>query len=67
VLLDERGSHSFPSAAGGRIDWPVEGGVITSTSDKKNQNHVVSKFHLRDADIRVEFLRPEKGTASSGV
>ncbi|MBA4064408.1 MAG: hypothetical protein C0501_11985 [Isosphaera sp.] len=67
VLLDEKGNHSFLSMAGEKTDWPVEDGVITSTSNKKNQNHVVSKLHFRDADIHVEFLLPEKGAANSGV
>src|SRR3954469_21983564 len=66
VLLDDKGNHSFLSMAGEKIDWPIEGGVITSTP-RKNQNHIVSKFHFRDADIHVEFMLPEKGPANSGV
>jgi hypothetical protein len=66
VLLDDKGKHSFLSMAGEKIDWPIQDGVITSTA-KKNQNHIVSEFHFRDADIHVEFLLPEKGTANSGV
>ena len=65
-LLGEKGTHSFLSMAGGPIDWPVEDGVTTSTP-KKNQNHIVSKLYFRDADIHVEFLLPEKGPANSGV
>lgn len=67
VLLDEKGKHSFLSMAGGKIDWPVEDGALTSTSNKKNQNHIVSTLHFRDADIHVEFLLPDKGTGNSGV
>jgi hypothetical protein len=67
VLLDEKGNHQFLSMAGEKIDWPVEGGVLTSTSNKKNQNHIVSKLHFRDADLHVEFLLPEKGAGNSGV
>ena len=66
VLLDESGKHSFLSMAGEKIDWPIENGVIVSTP-KKNQNHIVSKLHFKDADIHVEFLLPEKGSANSGV
>ena len=66
VLLDDKGKHSFLSMAGEKIDWPVEGGVLTSTP-KKNQNHIVSKLHFQDADIHVEFLLPEKGPGNSGV
>ncbi|MBL8867513.1 MAG: hypothetical protein JNK93_18300, partial [Planctomycetia bacterium] len=36
VLLDDKGNHKFLSMAGGAIDWPIENGVITSTSNKKN-------------------------------
>jgi hypothetical protein len=67
LLLDEKGKHSFLSMAGEKIDWPIEDGVLTSTSNKKNQNHVVSKLHFKDADIHVEFLLPEKGSGNSGV
>lgn len=67
ILLDEKGNHSFLSMAGEKIDWPVEAGVITSTPNKKNQNHIVSKWHFRDADIHVEFMLPEKGPGNSGV
>lgn len=66
VLLDEKGNHSFLSMAGEKIDWPVEHGVIVSTP-KKNQNHIVSKLHFKDADIHVEFLLPDKGSGNSGV
>ncbi|MBL8864024.1 MAG: DUF1080 domain-containing protein, partial [Planctomycetia bacterium] len=64
---DDKGNHKFLSMAGGAIDWPIENGVITSTSNKKNQNHIVSKLHFKDADIHVEFLLPEKGPGNSGV
>lgn len=67
VLLDDKGNHSFLSMAGEKTNWPVEGGVLTSTSNRKNQNHVVSKLHFRDADIHVEFQVPERGTGNSGV
>mgnify|MGYP000405352867 CR=1 FL=1 len=66
ALLDEKGKHSFLSMAGEKIDWPIEDGVAVSTP-KKNQNHIVSKLHFKDADIHVEFLLPEKGPANSGV
>jgi hypothetical protein len=66
VLLDDKGTHSFLSMAGEKIDWPVADGALVSTP-KKNQNHIVSKLHLRNADIHVEFLLPEKGPANSGV
>jgi hypothetical protein len=67
ALLDDKGNHSFLSMAGGKIDWPVADGVTTSTSNKRNQNHIVSAFHFKDADIHVEFMLPEKGAGNSGV
>jgi hypothetical protein len=67
VLLGEKGEHAFLSMAGEKIDWPIENGVTTSTSNKKNQNHLVSKLHFKDADIHVEFMLPEKGPGNSGV
>lgn len=67
VLLAEKGNHLFLSMAGEKINWPVEEGVITSTSNKKNQNHIVSRLLFKDADIHVEFMLPEKGTGNSGV
>lgn len=66
VLLDDKGNHQFLSMSGEPINWPVENGVIVSTP-KKNQNHIVSKLHFKDADIHVEFMLPEKGPANSGV
>ncbi|MEI8283333.1 MAG: DUF1080 domain-containing protein, partial [Armatimonadota bacterium] len=66
ILLDEKGKHLFLSMAGDKVNWPVEDGMLISTP-KGNQNHIVSKLHFRDADIHVEFLLPEKGTANSGV
>ncbi len=67
VLLDDKGKHFFLSMAGEKINWPAVDGVITSTSNKKNQNHIVSKLHFKDADIHVEFMLPEKGSGNSGV
>jgi hypothetical protein len=68
VLLDEQGKHSFLSMSGEKINWTVEdGGVLVSTPNKKNQNHIVSQYHFKDADIHVEFMLPEKGPANSGV
>ncbi len=66
-LIDAKGNHAFLSMAGEKINWPVVDGVMTSTSNKKNQNHIVSTFHFKDADIHVEFFLPEKGSGNSGV
>ena len=66
VLLDDRGNHLFLSMAGEKINWPIENGVLVSTPNKKNQNHIVSKLHFKDADIHVEFMLAEKGPSNSG-
>jgi hypothetical protein len=65
-LLDDKGQHLFLSMTGEKINWPIEEGVITSTP-KRNQNHIVSTLHFKDADIHVEFMLPEKGPANSGI
>lgn len=67
ALLDDKGNHAFLSMAGDKINWPIADGVIVSTSNKRNQNHIVSKLHFKDADIHVEFMLPEKGPANSGI
>ncbi len=67
VLLGPKGEHAFLSMAGEKVNWAVDGDALVSTSNKKNQNHIVSKLHFKDADIHVEFLLPEKGPANSGV
>jgi alpha-galactosidase len=67
VLLDDKGNHAFLSMAGEKINWPVEDGVLTSTANRRNQNHIVSKLHFRDADLHVEFMLPPKGSGNSGV
>jgi hypothetical protein len=66
VLLDEKGNHLFLSMTGEKINWPVTEGVLVSTP-RRNQNHIVSKLHFKDADIHVEFLLPDKGPGNSGV
>lgn len=66
VLLDDKGNHSFLSMAGEKTNWPVKEGVMVSTP-KRNQNHIVSKLHFKDAHIHVEFLLPDKGPGNSGV
>jgi hypothetical protein len=65
-LLDDKGNHLFLSMAGEKINWPfVEGGLVSTP--KRNQNHIVSQLHFKDADIHVEFLLPPKGPANSGI
>lgn len=66
VLLGDD-SHRFVAMNGEPIDWPLEEGVLTSTSNGRNQNHIASTFHFRDAEIHVEFMIPAQGSGNSGV
>ena len=67
VLYDGKDVNLFLSKEGGKIDWPIEDGVLVSTRGGGRANHIVSKLHFRDADIHVEFMLPEKGSGNSGV
>lgn len=67
ALLDDQGKHRFLSMAGEKVNWPVEAGGVLVSTPKKNQNHIVSDLHFKDAELHVEFLLPEKGPANSGV
>ena len=52
---------------GGKINWPIEEGALTSTRGRGHGNHLVSRLHFRDAEIHVEFMLPKKGSGNSGV
>jgi len=67
VLYDGKEVNLFLSKEGGKIDWPIEDGALVSARGKRGVNHVVSKFHFRDAEIHVEFMLPPKGSGNSGV
>ena len=68
VLLGESSDHEFLSMGGDKPNWPFENGAITSSpSDGGNQNHIVSKWHFRDADIHVEFKVSPKNQGNSGI
>lgn len=66
VLWDGEGTNLFLSKQGEKIDWKIEDGVLVSTRGR-NTNHIVSKYHFRDADIHVEFMVPPKGPGNSGI
>ena len=67
VLFGEDTEPQFLSMAGGEIDWPVEDGALVSTRENRRSNHIVSKWHFRDADIHVEFVVDKKGHGNSGI
>jgi len=67
VVLFGDGVNHFLAMHGGAINWPIESGVLVSSRGGGNTNHVVSKFHFRDADIHVEFMLPEQGSGNSGI
>jgi len=67
VLFDGNDVNLFLSKDGGPINWPIEAGALVSSKGGGNTNHLVSKFHFRDAEIHVEFMLPEKGSGNSGI
>ncbi|MEZ6103234.1 MAG: DUF1080 domain-containing protein [Pirellulaceae bacterium] len=67
IVLLENGEHQFLSMKGEAINWPWQDDSLVSTRGGGNKNHIVSKWHFRDADIHVEFLLPEKGSGNSGI
>ena len=67
VLLGAESALGFLSKNGGEIDWPLEEGTLVSTRGSERSNHIVSKWHFRDADIHVEFMVAEKGEGNSGI
>jgi len=66
VLFDGK-ENSFLSMSGEPINWPVEDGALVSTKGGQRVNHIVSKWHFRDADIHVEFMTDKKGGGNSGI
>ncbi|MGF1582954.1 MAG: DUF1080 domain-containing protein [Gemmataceae bacterium] len=67
ILFDGKGTNEFLSMAGEKINWPITDGALVSTQRRGNVNHIVSRFHFRDADIHVEFMLPPKGSGNSGI
>ena len=66
VLFDGGAKVEFVSKHGKSIDWPLVDGTLESFRSQK-ANHIVSKWHFRDADIHAEFMLPEKGSGNSGL
>lgn len=67
VLFDGKDTNHFLSMKGKVIDWPIEDGCLVSYRGGGRTNHVVSKYHFRDADIHVEFMVHPKGSGNSGI
>ncbi|WP_166831255.1 3-keto-disaccharide hydrolase [Thalassoroseus pseudoceratinae] len=66
VLFDGGNTVEFVSKLGKPINWPLVDGTLESSGGQK-ANHIVSKWHFRDADIHAEFLLPATGTGNSGL
>ena len=66
VLFDGGADVGFLNKHGEPIDWPVVDGTLESSGGQK-ANHIVSKWHFRDADIHAEFMLPENGPGNSGL
>ena len=67
VVLLGPGKNEFLGMTGGKIDWPTKDGELVSTHGGNNVNHVVSRYHFRDADIHVEFVLPKDSPGNSGI
>ena len=67
VLFNGEDANHFLSMKGEAIDWPIEDGCLVSYRGGGRTNHVVSKYHFRDADIHVEFMVHPKGSGNSGI
>ena len=67
VLFGGEKTNLFLSMKGEPIDWPIEDGCLVSSRGKGRTNHLVSRFHFRDADIHVEFMIAPKGSGNSGI
>lgn len=67
VLFDGKDTNHFLSMKGDAIDWPIKDGCLVSYRGGGRTNHVVSKYHFRDADIHVEFMVHPKGSGNSGI
>ena len=67
VVLFGPDKNEFLSMTGGKINWPTKDDELVSTHAGGNVNHVVSRYHFRDAEIHVEFMLPEKSPGNSGV
>jgi hypothetical protein len=67
ILFGPDTAPQFLSKSGGKIDWPVEKGALVSTRGNERSNHIVSKWHFRDADIHVEFAVADEGPGNSGI
>jgi len=66
VLFDGK-EPLFQSMSGESINWPIENGCLVSQRSGNRVNHIVSRWHFRDADIHVEFNVSEKAEGNSGI
>lgn len=67
ILFDGDKTNLFLNKQGGMADWKIEDGALVSSAGNSRSNHIVSKWHFRDADIHAEFLLPESGPGNSGL
>jgi len=66
VLLDE--NHlEFLSMKGEATDWSRDAECLVAAKSPSHVNHIVSKWHFRDADIHVEFMVSDVAEGNSGI
>jgi hypothetical protein len=66
ILFD--GEHQrFVSMQGTAIDWTIDKDTLTAVRKEGRVNHLVSRWHVRDADVHVEFKVSEIAEGNSGI
>lgn len=66
ILLDEQ-KLEFLSMRGEATDWTREADSLVAAKSPSHVNHIVSRWHFRDADIHVEFMVSEIAEGNSGI
>lgn len=66
ILLDDQ-KLEFLSMRGEATDWTRDAETLIAAKSPSHVNHVVSRWHFRDADIHVEFMVSEVAEGNSGI
>lgn len=66
ILLDEQ-KLEFLSMRGEATDWTRDADSLVAAKSPSHVNHIVSRWHFRDADIHVEFMVSEIAEGNSGI
>lgn len=66
ILLDDQ-KLEFLSMRGEATDWTRDADTLIAAKSPSHVNHIVSRWHFRDADIHVEFMVSEIAEGNSGI